>query len=85
MVNIMTPLAEFMVEEPFQNGSAAPAFQFYETRAGEEPSKVDEAAKELCEAIKRHLEGAIDAVQGDLKKKALKAIRFSAERISWPV
>jgi hypothetical protein len=85
MVNIMTPIAEFMVEEPFQNGSAAPAFQFYETKAGEEPDDVDEAAKELHEAIKRHLGGAIDAVQGDLKKKALKAIESSAKCISWPV
>ncbi|KAG1730009.1 ferritin-like-domain-containing protein, partial [Suillus lakei] len=51
MIDIMTPLAEFMVDEPFRDGKAAPPFQFYETNAGEDPSKVDEAANKLREAI----------------------------------
>jgi hypothetical protein len=85
MVNIMTPLAEFMVEEPFQNGSAAPAFQFYRTTAGDCLSEDDEAARELHAAIKSHLDSAISATEDDLKRKALKVIRFEAESISWPL
>ncbi|KAJ8591360.1 hypothetical protein M405DRAFT_814463 [Rhizopogon salebrosus TDB-379] len=87
MVNVMTPIAEFMVEQPFGpgEGKAAPAFQFYQTTAGEQPNKVDDAARELHAAIKSHLESAISATQDDLKRKALKVIKFAAERISWPV
>jgi len=83
MVNIMTPLAEIMVQEPFKNGTAAPAFQFYKTKAGEDPSKVDEAAKELQKAITLHLQRAIDAASE--KAEALRVIKFSAKNILWPV
>ncbi|KAG1743632.1 ferritin-like-domain-containing protein [Suillus paluster] len=85
MVNIMTPLAEFMVEEPFEKGKAAPTFQFYPTEAGEDPSKVDYAAVELQEAIKQRLEEAIDLVHDAKKKEALSVIKFSVDRVPWPI
>jgi hypothetical protein len=85
MVNIITPLAEFMVAQPFKNGNAAPAFQIYKTGAEGDKSKVDEAGKKLQEAIIHHLESAIKAAQDDVKKEALNVIKFSAQRISWPI
>ncbi|KAG0698476.1 ferritin-like-domain-containing protein [Suillus ampliporus] len=85
MINMMTPLADFMVEEPFEDGKAAPTFQFYETKAGEDPSKVDDAARELQEGVKLHLEEAINVAQDAKKKDALNVIKFSVDRVSWPI
>ncbi|KAG0695982.1 hypothetical protein DFH29DRAFT_879680 [Suillus ampliporus] len=75
MIDIMTPLTEFMVEEPFGDVKAAPLFQFYLTDTGEDPSKVDEAANELREAIK-HLEHVINGVN-DAEKEVFNVIKFS--------
>ncbi|KAG0698478.1 ferritin-like-domain-containing protein [Suillus ampliporus] len=79
MINIMTPLAEFMVEEPFENGKAAPTFEFYPTAAGEDPDKVDDAARELQAAIKQRLDEAIALTPNLIKKERLNAIKFSVD------
>ncbi|KAG2110790.1 ferritin-like-domain-containing protein [Suillus clintonianus] len=84
MIDVMTPLAEFMVNEPFQDGKAAPPFEFYDVQA-EDPSKVDEAARKLWAAIQLHLGNAINEVQDAEKKEVLNVIKFSAERIMWPM
>ncbi|KAG0695980.1 hypothetical protein DFH29DRAFT_1004963 [Suillus ampliporus] len=85
MINIMTPLAEFMVDEPFENGKAAPTFQFYPTTAGEDPDKVDDAARELQAAIKQRLDEAIGLTPNLIKKERLNAIKFSVDGVFWPI
>ncbi|KAG1743635.1 ferritin-like-domain-containing protein [Suillus paluster] len=85
MIDIMTPIAEVMVEEPFQDGKAAPPFQFYPTNAGEDLSRVDEAANELREAIKLHLGNAINEVRDVKKKEILNVIKFSVDHVLWPI
>ncbi|KAG1743608.1 ferritin-like-domain-containing protein [Suillus paluster] len=84
MINIITPLAEFMVKEPFGegDGTAAPPFEFYATGAG---GDADDAARKLRTAIKQHLGEAINATHDAKKEEALNVINFSVERVLWPI
>lgn len=82
MLDILNPLASELVQQKLTDGeNAAPAFNFYETSAGE--NNTDKAGVELWGAIKTHLDAAI-AEASAVQKPGLELVRLNVERASYP-
>ncbi|KIJ65359.1 hypothetical protein HYDPIDRAFT_88696 [Hydnomerulius pinastri MD-312] len=89
MLDIMQPLADVMVNTKFNNGTAAPPFEFYPTKAAEDTTrtdveKTDDAARELFQGMVEHLTKAI-ALAGEADKKILNLVLCNVNRGTWPV